>query len=233
MKRISWTRDEYILVLNLYLQYRRVAPSKSDPVLEEYSNLLRKLNPEASQTEPRYRNVNGVYLRLMNYRSCDPFWIEQGKVGMSSGSTGKCKEIWDELGEDPQLVSELANEIRNEIEKASISASFNVDDNASVLEGQRRLRIHYSRERKSQRRQKLLQFKKENNSLFCEACGNTATDYPEEIQDSIFEVHHRIPLSSADGIIETKLEDLAVVCANCHRAIHSSKPMKEVNSLFE
>ena len=233
MKRITWSRDEYILVLNLYLQYQSVAPSKTDPVLEEYSTLLRKLNPEASLIEPRYRNVNGVYLRLMNYRSCDPFWAEQGKVGMSAGSKGKCKEIWDEFAGDPQLVSELAEEIRREIEKVSISTSEKVEDNASVVEGQRRLRIHYSRERKSQRHQKLRQFKKDNDALYCEACGITATNYTKEIQDSIFEVHHRIPLSAADGIIETKLEDLAVVCANCHRAIHSSKPMKEVDALFE
>ena len=73
MKRINWSRDEYILTLNLYYKFRKGGPSKNDPEVIKCSNLLRSMNPSASMEDEKYRNVNGIYLRLMNYRSCDPF----------------------------------------------------------------------------------------------------------------------------------------------------------------
>ena len=117
MKRIKWVRDEYILALNLYYKFRTGAPSKKDPELINCSNLLRSMNPFESERNPKFRNVNGIYLRLMNYRSCDPFWLNQGKKGMDSGLKGKCKEIWDEFEDAPKKVEELANKIETEIIK--------------------------------------------------------------------------------------------------------------------
>ena len=38
------------------------------------------------------------------------------------------------------------------------------------------------------------------------------------------EVHHLRPLADADGEIKTRLDDLEVVCSNCHRMIHRSRP---------
>ena len=232
MKRIPWKRDEYILILDLYFRYQQTAPSKSDPILEQYSELLRSLNHEAATADIRYRNVNGVYLRLMNYRACDPFWLEQGRVGMSAGSSGKCKEIWEEFCGDVELVSALASDIEREIELAHISVVTNTSDARVVREGQRRLRIHHSRERKSQRVAKLAEFRRVHGSLYCEACGFTSTKYPLDVQDSVFEVHHIIPLSEADGLVETRLNDLAVLCANCHRAIHATEPMYSIDMLL-
>ena len=47
------------------------------------------------------------------------------------------------------------------------------------------------------------------------------------------EVHHRLPLRS--GPVRTTLDDLAVVCANCHRLIHyggKSRSLREVGRLI-
>jgi len=38
------------------------------------------------------------------------------------------------------------------------------------------------------------------------------------------EVHHLVPLGKDSGERVTSLEDLAVLCANCHRAIHRLGP---------
>ncbi|MFC5863815.1 HNH endonuclease [Acidicapsa dinghuensis] len=35
----------------------------------------------------------------------------------------------------------------------------------------------------------------------------------------MFEVHHVIPISEI-GMTRTKLKDLALLCANCHRYVH-------------
>jgi 5-methylcytosine-specific restriction protein A len=45
------------------------------------------------------------------------------------------------------------------------------------------------------------------------------------------EVHHRIALGSGHGERRTRLADLAIVCSNCHRVIHRSKPMLTIEAL--
>jgi 5-methylcytosine-specific restriction protein A len=34
------------------------------------------------------------------------------------------------------------------------------------------------------------------------------------------EVHHLKPLSDVHSEVETRLQDLAIVCSNCHRMLH-------------
>jgi hypothetical protein len=131
-KRIVWQRDEYILILSLYLRYREKAPAKNSEELKKYSDLLRKLNPNYSNDDSKFRNVNGVYLRLMNFRACDPYWIDQGKVGMDAGNNGKCKEIWDEFYGNEEEVKMLANEIEEEIITNNRLIDNNINNSESI-----------------------------------------------------------------------------------------------------
>ena len=188
------------------------------------------MNWQAASSEPKYRNINGVYLRLMNFRSCDPYWLNQGQVGMRAGTKGKCKEIWDEFVEDAELVHELAEQIKAEIKLDPVPNAPETERSEvqPVLEGKRRLRIHYSRERSSQRKHKLQYFQKTHGQIFCEACGENGKCYEFDKKESIFEVHHILPLAMAEDQVITKLDDLAVVCANCHRAIHSLSPLPTI-----
>jgi hypothetical protein len=64
----------------------------------------------------------------------------------------------------------------------------------------------------------------QTGSLSCEICGlSELTPYPRELAASLFEVHHRIPLAQAATKRRTTLDELALVCANCHRAIHATR----------
>ena len=40
-------------------------------------------------------------------------------------------------------------------------------------------------------------------------------------KEQIFEIHHLIPISRHDGAKITDLDEVALLCANCHRAIHT------------
>ena len=60
--------------------------------------------------------------------------------------------------------------------------------------------------------------------LCCEVC-----DFDFEAQfgpqlAGFCEVHHVVPLAEAGAVRDTDLNDLAVLCANCHRAIHRLGP---------
>lgn len=52
-----------------------------------------------------------------------------------------------------------------------------------------------------------------------------------EIGAGFCEVHHLKPLSKTDGVVETELKDLAIVCSNCHRIIHKQNPMLKISQL--
>jgi len=234
-KRINWKRDEYILALELYLKYPKSAPAKSDPILAEYSKLMRSLHPAEASQDPAFRNENGVYLRLMNFRAVDPYWTSQGKVGMTSGKTGKCKEIWEEFGGSPELVFELAAQIKSEVElgdTASIDLFSQDKNQESVQEGKWILTKHYRRERSPALRNKKLkeQFNKKGFN-YCEACNQDGSIY-NCATEKILEVHHTLPLHKNHSEVETKLSDLLILCANCHRAIHAEGSPSDAKAIF-
>ncbi|MEL7981726.1 EVE domain-containing protein [Vreelandella titanicae] len=96
-------------------------------------------------------------------------------------------------------------------------------------EGKRQLRAHYARERSSRlRRDKLSAFRKEHGRLCCEICDFSASaHHPDPFTERAYEVHHKNPLSAAAAPVRTTLQDLAVLCANCHRAVHANSHVTE------
>ena len=99
-------------------------------------------------------------------------------------------------------------------------------------EGKPRLVSHLSRERN----QKLVKAKKEyalrkTGKLSCEVCGFDFAKVYDEVGEGFCEVHHLTPLAQADGEGETTLEDLAIVCSNCHRMLHRGKPIFTIEEL--
>lgn len=118
------------------------------------------------------------------------------------------------------------------INEKAIPALPDVDQSQSILEGNPRLVAHLRRERSSA----IVKAKKEavlraTGKLCCEACGFDFKDIYGEFGDGFCEVHHLQPLSKADGVVKTELEDLAIVCSNCHRIIHRTDPMLSISSL--
>ena len=110
-----------------------------------------------------------------------------------------------------------------------------VDEEAVLAqEGGRKLRVHLRIERnhqnaKAKRQDVLLR----EGCLECEVC---RFDFAKEhgvLGERFCEVHHRIPLSEVDGPITPRLDDLAIVCSNCHRMIHRTKPMMSVEDFRE
>jgi predicted HNH restriction endonuclease len=58
----------------------------------------------------------------------------------------------------------------------------------------------------------------------CMVCEfNFDTTYGNDIADNYIEVHHKKLLSETIGEVETDLNDVIVVCSNCHRIIHRKK----------
>lgn len=121
-----------------------------------------------------------------------------------------------------------AREIRVAIERREIPThsylETEVDEEEGVAEGRLLLAHHRRRERDpGLRRKKIEAHKKQGLPIVCEVCsfdfgrtyGSKGTDY--------IEVHQVLPLH-VSGETRTKLGDLAMLCANCHRMIHRGRP---------
>ncbi len=95
-----------------------------------------------------------------------------------------------------------------------------------AIEGEPRLLFHLRRERS----RSIVVAKREHalasvGELRCEACSFVSNQVYHGVSADVFEVHHRLSLADAMTSVETRLEDLAILCANCHRAIHKTKPL--------
>jgi len=58
----------------------------------------------------------------------------------------------------------------------------------------------------------------------CMVCGFDFERKYGELGDGFIEVHHLKPLSKRRNVAPTRIEDVSVVCSNCHRMIHKKRP---------
>ena len=206
----NWTRDETILALALYFASGERVPSKSAPEVGELSALLRSLPyHQGAARQPTFRNPEGVAFKLQN--------IRQVATGKGLGNVSRVdRTIWEEFGDKPHEVAQLAAAIRS-----GVSEFANADEPApeeEFSEGRLLTALHERRERNRALRDLLLK-KRLSDGLRCEMCGFHRPELPQDLQGALFEVHHNLPLSSG-GERRTRVEDLSLLCACCHRLIH-------------
>lgn len=83
---------------------------------------------------------------------------------------------------------------------------------------------HLRRERdRALRASKLSAVRAEGRPIACEVCGFDFAATYGALGEGYIEVHHRLPLH-ASGPVKTRLEELALLCSNCHRMIHRARP---------
>ena len=215
----KWTRDELILALELYFKEPSAHGNASHAEVIKLSDLLNSLpiHKEREQCE-KFRNANGVGMKLANFRAFDPHYEE----GLSRGSKLD-KEVWEDFSGNIEILNQVAQAIRSNFQE--IKSAEELDDDIEAIEGKILTRIHQKRERNVQIvKKKKTQVLRQTGKLECEVCG---FDYEKTygIHGKGFtECHHTNPLSEVNDTQITKLSDLAIVCANCHRMIHKSRP---------
>jgi 5-methylcytosine-specific restriction protein A len=165
-----------------------------------------------------YRNTNGVYLKLANFRAIDP---AHDSKGMSLGGAGD-RVVWEQWAHRPEELRRLASAIVTALTNKSTTTDPLVDEeDYEAPEGRLLLKMHLRRERNSQIGRKKKKAARNAGMLFCSVCGfNPASLYGPSV-DAAIECHHILPLSELPTTRVTRLSDLALICANCHRTIHA------------
>jgi len=229
----AWNRDELILALQLYMTNPASPPGKASGEVAALSSLLNKMHrlngTSASQT---LRNENGVYLKMMNLRALDPTFTAQGKVGMQAGGSLE-KVIWVEYEGQPEMLARDAKAIRDAVEAAN-EVQLAKLPTAEPYEGEEGgvvIRLHKRYERDPKLVAEKRKAAKADGSMSCEVCGFDFHAAYGELGAGYIEVHHTRPVHALKPGSKTKLEDLALLCANCHRMAHRKRvplPLAEI-----
>lgn len=104
-------------------------------------------------------------------------------------------------------------------------------------EGKLLTRIHAYKERDRAFAKRVREYYRQKNKgyLSCEACGMMPNQVYGAQGESCMEAHHKVPIEQLQPDSVTLVNEMAVVCANCHRIIHSNKPcltIQEVRCLL-
>jgi 5-methylcytosine-specific restriction protein A len=226
-RRTRWLRDEGMLALDLYF---REGPRVPIAAVRQLSRLLRALPIESYlAADATFRSLSSVGTKLANFRALDPTIAG----GLEHGSA-QDSELWAEFHDDRPRLHHLAAAIR-----AAIASPTDVDvagsddpDFADAEEGAIFTRVHRARERNraivARKKRAVLQA---SGALLCEACGFDFHATYGELGREFVECHHTRPVSELMPGDRTRLEDLALVCANCHRMLHRRRPWLNLEQL--
>ncbi len=208
----NWTREEVVLALELYFECRERVPSANDPRVRALSEVLRAFpHHSLAARKESFRNPDGVAFKLQNLRQVD--------TGKGLGNVSKIdREVWDEFAATPDKLKGLAALIR-----AGISTLYHAREDSAeyevFAEGRVVTETHIRRERNSKLRVQLIEKRRMDNRLNCELCERLPRGLSKIVEDAIFEAHHIVPLSAGEAR-NTKLSEMALLCACCHRLIH-------------
>lgn len=74
-------------------------------------------------------------------------------------------------------------------------------------------------------------YKKLNKHLSCQVCNFDFEKFYGERGYDYIEAHHIIPVSEMQTSKKTKITDIAMVCSNCHKILHRSRPWLTISQL--
>jgi 5-methylcytosine-specific restriction enzyme A len=227
-------RDELILALDLYVRHRPSIPGDRHPDVIELSDTLGRLAAAEGRAGAggRFRNPNGVGMKLGNLARLDPDYAGAGRRGLAHGGKAD-EEVWRDFVADPEGLRAAAA-IRAAIAEGVVPslADEEEDGQAEAPEGRVLTRLHRVRERNRD----LVRRRKEKalarfGRLRCEVCGFDFVARYGEHGEGFIECHHTRPVHTLRPGERTRLEDLALLCANCHRMIHARRPWRSLDEL--
>jgi 5-methylcytosine-specific restriction protein A len=229
----DWTRDELILALDLYFRVPAARGNKNHPECIKLSERLNALPIHGGQAHAKtFRNANGVGIKLSNFLRFDPTY--KGK-GLPAGSQLE-EEVWKAFAGDHPRLRRAAEAIlagADELTEAGIAVSDD-DDEEESEEGRILTALHRRRERAPKLvKKKKAQVLRKTGALKCEVCEFDFAIMYGEMGHGFAECHHGRAVSTLKPGEKTKLSELHIVCANCHRMIHRTRPWLALGELTE
>lgn len=225
-KRINWNADEIILVAAVVMTNDWKGFDERSDSARRLSALLRRapFHPLSDRGE-KFRNPNGVARKSYDIATSHPDYL-----GVRTNGSHIDGLVLEQFLSAPGRMLTIARAIESAIvtgrstDAVMLDEEDDVDPDASAAEGRLLLALHRRYERDPKlRKRKLDSVTKAGLPIACEACHFDFEATYGERGAGYIEVHHVTPLHST-GATVTKLNDLALLCSNCHRMIHRSRP---------
>jgi hypothetical protein len=203
------------------------------------------------------REIDGVgkaiITAIMQIVFPDKYGVWNGRVenGMKA-----CK-IWPDFerrineGERYEIINNILNDLANKldidlwtldslwwvIDTKGLTNGFSFEEPSEeeqeFPEGRAVFRTHIYYERNNTIVKQKKNDAKENGNLKCCICDFDFYTYYGNIGEGFIECHHTKPISEYDSKTKTKLEDLALVCSNCHQILHRKSTTLTIEQLRE
>ncbi|MGW3586950.1 HNH endonuclease [Streptomyces fungicidicus] len=226
MRIPAWTEDELVLAGALVVKNGWRELRTRDAEVQDLSELLRSLplhTPEA-RALPGFRSPDSVSRKTTDFMTNHSQYI--GRATRCGRPTLLMIQAFTEReAEMCQAAAAIADGINSGELHLIPPQPDEVDEaGASAVEGRLLVRRTLARERDPKlRMRKIEHVRRQGLPLRCEICAFDFAHTYGELGDGYIEVHHVTPLH-ASGVRETRLDDLACLCANCHRMCHRIRP---------
>lgn len=218
----DWVWDELVLACALVHQNDWREVKHYDKRAAELSDLLRQLpfHPPASRGSD-FRNTNSVQRKTADIATAHPDYS-----GTTTRGGKTTRLVVEAFLANPQKMLAAAYRITAAITsedprlREAIATPISDEDEETAVEGRSLERLHHYRERDRELRKKKINLTlAKGGALACEVCKFDFNRAYGAHGDGYIEVHHVVPLHEV-GESQTKLSDLALLCANCHRMSH-------------
>ena len=218
----DWEWDEIVLACDLVMRNGWRSLPAENPQVIELSELLRRMTLHPVETRrPDFRNPNGVGRKTADIATHHPDY-----AGRPTHGNARDAKVMARFLAEPDVMHAMAQDIHTALASGE-PPDFPREvgyQGESEMEGRYLLRWHAHRERNpALRRRKINRVLASGGSLTCEVCSfDFAQRYGERGRGYI-ECHHVEPLH-VGGEGPRTIGDLALLCSNCHRMIHTKPP---------
>ena len=178
--------------------------------------------------------MNGALSNYHWYDFCDQLGYKRN--WNPAGNTFRIQSerlLASQFGDEAELIHRMVGQDLTSEGKRAIH-DFELQDPAELdiedEEGRKALREHLHSERSARL---TAAFKRNLKEFKCAACSFDFQTVYGELGHQYIECHHIRPVAQMAAGEKTKISDLVPLCANCHRMVHRSSPMKSISELKE
>ena len=121
----------------------------------------------------------------------------------------------------------------DEVRKYEELPEAEIEETITGKEGRILTRIHSYRERDRSFVARVKKHRKKHGKIVCQACSMDPLVTYGEAGERCIEAHHVIPIQELQPDSVTREEDIALICASCHRIVHSRYPCLTIEEVIQ
>jgi 5-methylcytosine-specific restriction protein A len=226
MRTPAWTEDELVLAGALVVKNGWRELRTGDRAVHELSELLRSLPIHTAEALalPGFRSPDSVSRKTTDFITNHKLYL--GKATRCGKPTLLMIDAFTNREAEMLQAAEALEEgiASGELHRIPRQPDEVDETGTSAIEGRLLARRALARERDPKLRSlKIARVRQSGLPLQCEVCDFDFARTYGDLGEGYIEVHHVTPLY-VSGVRETKLDDLACLCANCHRMCHRGRP---------